>query len=100
MRTPDTRPSAHRRGYTRKWYRTQGAYLYRHSTCEDCGQPATEAHHRDGKGPNGPLGHKWTNLMPLCKACHSKRTAQEQPGGWHNTPKKKSPAQQHPGLLQ
>lgn len=80
-------------GYDARWYRTRAAYLKVHQFCEceqHSEQPwiirprATEVHHRDGLGPLGPRGHDWANLMALTKACHSRITALEQPGGWNN----------------
>lgn len=91
-RKPDTRPSASARGYDVKWRRTRGAYLFRHPLCEcdECAQlpeserpKAEHVHHLDGKGPNGPNGHRWFNLLALSGPCHSRITAREQPGGFH-----------------
>lgn len=74
------------RGYDQRWARTRGAYLYRHSTCEEPGCPrrATDVHHKDGRGPTGPDGHKWANLEALCHSHHSQRTAREQPAGFNS----------------
>ena len=95
------RPNSTARGYGHPWRRTRGRYLKHHPTCEHehCDQPAIEVHHLDGLGPKGPRGHKWDNLQALCKSHHSSITAHEQPGGWHATPPRKRPAEQHPGLL-
>lgn len=81
-RAKDNRPSAAARGYDSRWQRTRGRFLRDHPSCEHCGSPATEAHHRDGAGPRGPRGHDLTNLAALCKPCHSRVTAEMQPGGW------------------
>lgn len=86
------RGSARQRGYDRAWERTRAAYLAAHPLCEceDCqtlpvsGRPAaTDVDHIDGLGPKGPRGHDPTNLRALTHAHHSRRTARDQPGGWH-----------------
>lgn len=66
------RPDRNARGYDSRWRRTRARFLARHRICERCGKPATEAHHRDGKGPLGPRGHDPLNLEALCKSCHSR----------------------------
>ena len=78
------RPSAAARGYDSRWRRTRARFLREHPYCAEplCFRPATDAHHRDGKGPNGPLGHDPSNLQALCHGHHSRVTAREQPGGW------------------
>ena len=76
------RPNARQRGYGVKWQRTRSLMLTLCPTCQ-CGEQATEVHHIDGLGPNGPRGHDYFNLEPLCKSCHSKRTATNQPGGFN-----------------
>lgn len=79
----DSRPTARARGYTTRWEHTRRAYLHAHPYCEcGCGAPATDVHHLDGQGPSGPRGHDPTNLQALAHACHSRLTAQHQPGGW------------------
>lgn len=91
-RTPDTRPSAHARGYDRRWRATAAAYLAEHPLCEcddhlhlpDEQRPrARLVDHIDGRGPLGPHGHDWNNLRSMTWPCHSKRTARDQPGGWN-----------------
>jgi 5-methylcytosine-specific restriction protein A len=76
----DCRPSAARRGYDHDWRRCQAAFLAANPLCADClaagrTEPAREAHHvvkvRDDPGRR----LDWANLLPLCKSCHSKRTA-------------------------
>lgn len=80
-----TRGSAAQRGYDWAWQQTRQAFLDAHPFCDSpgCLTIATDVDHRDGLGPHGPRGHDWSNLRPLCHACHSKRTARDQPGGWH-----------------
>lgn len=87
-RDSDTRrPNARARGYDARWQRTRAAYLALHPTCEcdnpDCREPATNVDHVDGLGPRGPRGHDPSNLRALSHACHSRRTARDQPGGWN-----------------
>jgi 5-methylcytosine-specific restriction protein A len=81
---PAKRSSAARRGYDAQWRRTRARFLRAHPRCEHggCTEPATEAHHLDGLGPNGPAGHDEFNLQALCGRHHSQVTAREQPGGW------------------
>jgi 5-methylcytosine-specific restriction protein A len=71
------RESAHERGYTSKWRKLSKLYLKSHPLCTECNRhgkltPATEVHHII------PIAHGGTgdfsNLMPLCKICHSKIT--------------------------
>jgi 5-methylcytosine-specific restriction protein A len=80
------RPSASQRGYDAKWRRTRADYLRTHPICEDpegCIAPATDVHHLDGLGPNGPRGHDHQNLESRCHSHHSQETAREQRGGWN-----------------
>jgi len=71
-RLPDARDSASERGYDRGWRRVRAAFLKRFPECADCGAPATEVHHLMSVSDGGT--DRWDNLMPLCKACHSRRT--------------------------
>lgn len=71
-RPPDNRPSPSRRGYDIKWRRVRAAFLRKHPACADCGGEATEVHHIVPLSAGGT--HRWENLMPLCKVCHSRRT--------------------------
>lgn len=99
---PDARPSAAARGYDARWSRTRKRYLRDHATCEDdsgCNAAATDVHHRDGLGPNGPRGHDPTNLQALCHAHHSQLTAREQPGGWAKREPVRRTTPRHPGLI-
>lgn len=85
------RPNATERGYDAAWRETRRKYLHEHPWCEghECSAkpqwlraPAREVDHIDGLGPKGPRGHDPENLRSLCKPCHSKRTARDQPAGW------------------
>lgn len=74
-RPADPRPSAHRRGYGRRWAAKRAAYLRAHPTCElpsGCAAPATDVHHLDGRGPGGD--NRWANLQALCHPHHSAAT--------------------------
>lgn len=70
-----------------RWQRIRKRYLYDNPWCVLCGRQATDADHYPlsrkalvarGVDPDTP-----THLRPLCAPCHSKETAQHQPGGWH-----------------
>ena len=93
------RGSAAQRGYTgRRWRAARNACLTRDlfCTCHDtthphgaaCLAPATVADHhptsrRDlvAAGVTDPDAPQ--RLRGLCKPCHDRHTAREQPGGWH-----------------
>ena len=74
QRTDDARPSASDRGYDLKWRRVRAQFLKAHPTCT-CGDPATEVDHMLPLRLGGT--HRWENLRPLCKRCHSSRTARD-----------------------
>lgn len=87
------RGSSTSKGYGERWKRTRTAYLREHPYCqcpEHLAQPeilrprATQVDHIDGLGPHGPRGFDWSNLRGLTASCHSRRTAQDQPGGWND----------------
>jgi 5-methylcytosine-specific restriction enzyme A len=80
---PDARPQSHQRGYDHRWRRFRKAFLATHPLCLDCAErgvteAADEVHHMDRLGPFGPNGYDETNLLPLCKRCHSARTGRGQ----------------------
>lgn len=60
------------RGYDATWQRIRASYLMDHPQCADCGEPANEVHHIAPLAQGGT--HEASNLMALCKGCHSKRT--------------------------
>ena len=74
------RPNAYRRGYDKRWYKIRAIQLAKYPTCKDCEEynlitVASEVHHIVpiiGGGTHAP-----SNLMSLCKSCHSKRTGRE-----------------------
>jgi 5-methylcytosine-specific restriction enzyme A len=79
----DKRPSAAKRGYDRAWQQLRAHFLTMNPWCVDCdeegiAEESTEAHHVE---PIEAAPHRRldpTNLMALCKSCHSKRTAIEE----------------------
>lgn len=71
----DRRPSARRRGYGRPWEAFRARYLRRHPLCEDCKGLAVEVHHREKVADRPDLRLKESNVLGLCKSCHSRRTA-------------------------
>ena len=71
--TVDRRPSANKRGYGVAWVRVRNAFLRQYPTCAKCGDKATEAHHIQPLAEGGD--NSYSNLMPLCKRCHSRITA-------------------------
>jgi 5-methylcytosine-specific restriction enzyme A len=73
------RGNSSERGYDWRWQRIRLNYINSHPLCLDCYEmiprqitAATEVHHiialRDGGTSDD------SNLRPLCKACHNKRT--------------------------
>jgi hypothetical protein len=78
-RAPDNRPGPRRRGYGPDWERTRAIYLQQCPFCHfhNCRQYATQVHHLDGQGPQGPRGHDFGNLQGLCHSHHSHITAKE-----------------------
>lgn len=102
------RRSPEERGYDRAWRKTSKAFLAAYPLCADrgprCRGQASEVHHIDGLGPNGPRGHDWSNLLSLCKPCHASRTGKHnqatKPSGFHAlTRSTKRKGQRHPGVV-
>jgi len=83
------RASASQRGYGVGWRRIRAWYLRRHPLCEcqgyngcehragECYLPANEVDHKAGQA----AGNGEDNLQAVCKACHSRKTTQED-GRW------------------
>jgi 5-methylcytosine-specific restriction protein A len=74
----DERPSAARRGDGRRWRKLRAMVLQREPLCRDCAEhalvvEATDVHHIIAKRDGGK--DEASNMMALCHACHSKRTA-------------------------
>jgi len=81
-RPKDERPSPSARGYDEKWRRIRAQFLKAHPHCCECGAPATEADHVVPLAQGGT--NKWDNLQPMCKSCHSRKTARHD-GGFGNS---------------
>lgn len=81
-RPPDRRPSAHARGYDRRWRRFRRIILRERPLCEDCGAPATEVDHRVAINRGGEKYDR-ANLRALCKPCHSRKTVAHDGGFGH-----------------
>lgn len=74
-RDPDTR-----RRYGRAWKRIRDKYVAAHPLCEMCQKngkltPTEEVHHILPLSRGGT--HAESNLMALCKSCHSEITARD-----------------------
>ena len=83
----DRDPAVHRR-YGRAWKRIRDRYVAAHPLCEECKKqgkltPTEEVHHILPLSKGGT--HAESNLMALCKSCHSAITARDgdrwRPGG-------------------
>ncbi|WP_227254836.1 HNH endonuclease [Frigoriglobus tundricola] len=80
---PDSRPSAHKRGYTRNWQRLRLMVLNDEPLCRHCAANGRDvaAEHVDhdvaleAGGTNDP-----SNLVPLCASCHSRKTVERYGG--------------------
>jgi 5-methylcytosine-specific restriction protein A len=73
------RGTRQQRGYDAAWQRVRLVVLAAEPLCRFCDaagriEPATEVDHIDGNSRNNDRA----NLRPLCKPCHSRRTARDQ----------------------
>ena len=71
-------PASNKR-YGRAWKRIRDRYIKAHPLCEECQKqgkltPAEEVHHILPLSKGG--GNEKSNLMALCKSCHSRITAE------------------------
>ena len=75
------RESPSRRGYGRAWQRTRLIKLTLNPFCEEpgCEAPATEVDHVRSLATGGT--HDLSNLMSLCRSCHSRKTNARDNGG-------------------
>lgn len=71
----EQRPPAHRRGYGGPWRRLRLLVLNHEPFCRLCGAPATEVDHIVPLRAGGT--NELSNLQPLCKSCHSRKTGRE-----------------------
>ena len=74
------RDPAVRRRYGRAWKRIRDRYVAAHPLCEECKKqgkltPTEEVHHILPLSKGGT--HAESNLMALCKSCHSAITARD-----------------------
>jgi len=74
----DNRKSACKRGYDRKWQALRKIVLSNESLCRSCKAKgwtvvATDVDHIIPKRAGG--SNDMSNLQPLCKSCHSAKTA-------------------------
>lgn len=85
----------------RRWRRVRAKYLSDHPVCEatGCNEQATDVHHVDELGLEGPAAYKPANLQALCHPCHSRITATTRPDAWGKRPSRKRPPERHPGLI-
>ena len=78
QRLPDTRQSAHRRGYDENWKRLRDAKLRRKPICEPqykCeGDPAVEVDHIKTIADHPELRLTTANLQSICRVCHQYKT--------------------------
>lgn len=77
--------------YTYQWRKASKEFLKKHPLCVHCERearltPATEVDHIKPHGGDRKLFWNKNNWQPLCKSCHSKKTAEED-GGFGNNPK-------------
>lgn len=84
---PDSRPSAHRRGYGRNWQRLRAVVLNREPLCRLCRADGltVAAEHVDHNVSLAEGGtNDEANLIPLCHSCHSKKTVERDGGLGHS----------------
>ena len=79
------RATSHRRGYDRRWAKARATFLAHHPLCATCTAnglitAAAEVDHIVPHRGDPALFWDPANWQPLCKACHSRKTAGEL--GW------------------
>lgn len=79
----DTRPSAAERGYDSEWAKAKREYLSTHEYCVSCGCKANMVDHIIPHKGNHQLFWLRSNWQPMCRSCHSRKTAM-QDGGFGN----------------
>lgn len=85
------RPPEMKKRYGRAWKRIRDRHIAQHPLCEVCKRncrltPAEEVHHIVPLSQGGT--HEESNLMSLCKSCHSEITAKSG-DRWHNKSRSK-----------
>ena len=85
------RPPEMKKWYGRAWKRIRDRHIAQHPLCEVCKRngrltPAEEVHHIIPLSQGGT--HEDSNLMSLCKCCHSEITAKSG-DRWHNKSRSK-----------
>ena len=68
----DNRESRHARGYDNEWYKVRSRYIMQHPTCEYCGEPSEEIHHKVSLKDGGSR-LAFSNLVALCRICHRRK---------------------------
>jgi 5-methylcytosine-specific restriction protein A len=63
--------------YGRRWKRERARYLADHPYCSTCGRLAEELDHVQPHRGDAVLFWSEANWSPLCKSCHSTKTAAE-----------------------
>ncbi|TXH16818.1 MAG: HNH endonuclease [Hyphomicrobiaceae bacterium] len=90
QRKPERRANSYRRGYaTKRWRDYRERYIVDHPFCCVCERKGREVptyavdHIKRVTGPQDPLFWEPTNHQPLCKTCHSRKTAKYDGGFGH-----------------
>lgn len=82
------RPSACSLGYDRRWRKARKAYLAEHPLCAECARQgrdelASVVDHVQPHRGDSSLFWDQSNWQPLCRSCHSRKTAKHD-GGFGN----------------
>jgi 5-methylcytosine-specific restriction protein A len=77
------RPSRAARGYDEDWRRCRDLFAQRYPVCcvPRCGKPTEEVDHIESVRTHPHLRLALSNLRPMCRSCHSRRTAIDQSFG-------------------
>lgn len=82
MQRERARGNSAERGYNARWRRERLQFLREHPLCAECFKrgrltPATEVDHITPHRGDPTLFWNQSNWQPLCKPCHSTKTARE-----------------------